>query len=77
MLDLAKTFFACIKRILPLQNRYDPINDTTSLLSTSDQADIIAVIEKAALREKTLSDFQGNVIKRYCRLWRLLNEPQR
>ena len=77
MLRLAKAFFACITLTRPLEKRYEPVNDTTSLMSTLDQAGVITVLQKAVLREERLAHFQDNVTSRQCRLWCLVNEYQR
>jgi hypothetical protein len=77
MLHFAKAFFTCIKATWPRENRYGPINDTTSVMSTLDQADVITVLQKTVFREETLDQFQHNVTSRQCRLWCLVNEYQR
>jgi hypothetical protein len=77
MLHLAKAFLTCIKATWPRENSYAPINYTTSVMSTLDQADVITVLQKAVLREERLAQFLHNVTSRQCLLWCLVNEYQR
>jgi hypothetical protein len=76
MLRLFKTFTTrlthCLQRWL-----YSPINDTTKVLSPSDQDRLLAAIETAKFHKDRLYHFQENTVRRYCRIWRLIHLGER
>ena len=77
MMEFIKSFLSCLKPHLVPVNEYSPVNETSRMLSLSEQERIKRAIERASLQNERMYQFQEHIVRRYCTIWRLINLGER
>ena len=77
ILELFRTSLRRLHPHLFQREPYGPVNETTGVLSKSDEVRILAALQRIELEKERLYQFQEHTVHRYCHIWRLVRVRER